>query len=116
MNGTETPPGNSTSGGDDDDGLFTFDWYSASIGVCQVDGVVTVEPFVCDAFVAAGAVVNRDVKPYALVAGVPARQIGWMSRYGERLDFSASENGEAICSHTGARYQLLDKECICLDP
>lgn len=58
------------------------------------------------AFVAAGAVVNRDVKPFALMAGVPARQIGWMSRYGERLALPTGGDGEAVCAHTGDRYVL----------
>ena len=58
------------------------------------------------AFVAAGAVVNRDVKPYALVAGVPARQIGWMSEHGERLDLPITGNAEAICPQTGHLYRL----------
>ena len=58
------------------------------------------------AFVGAGAVVNRDVKPYALVAGVPAKQIGWMSRFGERLELPVSGDGEAVCEHTGAKYTL----------
>lgn len=58
------------------------------------------------AFVAAGAVVNRDVKPHALMAGVPARQIGWMSRHGERLALPLSGNGEASCPATGERYTL----------
>ena len=58
------------------------------------------------AFVAAGAVVNRDVKPYALIAGVPAKQIGWMSRFGERLELPVSGDGEAVCAHTGDRYTL----------
>ena len=60
------------------------------------------------AFVGAGAVVNRDVKPYALVAGVPAKQIGWMSRFGERLDLPLTGDGEAVCEHTGAKYTLKD--------
>jgi UDP-2-acetamido-3-amino-2,3-dideoxy-glucuronate N-acetyltransferase len=60
------------------------------------------------AFVAAGAVVNRSVKPYALVAGVPGRQIGWMSRYGERLDLPLEGGGVAICPGTSERYQLQD--------
>ena len=60
------------------------------------------------AFVAAGAVVNRSVKPYALVAGVPGRQIGWMSRYGERLDLPLEGSGAAICPGTSERYQLQD--------
>jgi len=68
------------------------------------------------AFVAAGTVVNRDVKPYALMAGVPARQIGWMSRYGERLDLPLTGNADTTCPHTGARYQLVDGRCTCLNP
>lgn len=63
------------------------------------------------AFVAAGAVVNRDVGDFALVAGVPARQIGWMSRYGERLDLPLSGDEETICPHTGERYLLRDGVC-----
>ncbi len=63
------------------------------------------------AFVAAGAVVNRDVPDFALVAGVPARQIGWMSRYGERLDLPLEGNGEATCPHTGEHYILNDGTC-----
>lgn len=58
------------------------------------------------AFVAAGAVVNRDVPAYALVAGVPAKQIGWISEHGERLDLPRSGDGEAICSATGVRYRM----------
>ena len=58
------------------------------------------------AFVGAGAVVTRDVKPYALMAGVPARQIGWMSEHGERLDLPLEGEGEATCPATGRRYRL----------
>lgn len=58
------------------------------------------------AFVAAGAVVNRQVRPYALMAGVPARQIGWMSRHGERLELPIEGDGEAVCPATGTRYRL----------
>lgn len=63
------------------------------------------------AFVAAGAVVNRDVAPHALVAGVPARQLGWISRTGERLALPLSGNGEARCPGTGERYVLQDGIC-----
>lgn len=58
------------------------------------------------AFVAAGAVVNKDVKPYALMAGVPARQIGWMSQHGERLDLPLTGTAQATCATTGQRYRL----------
>ena len=58
------------------------------------------------AFVGAGAVVNKDVPAYALMVGVPARQIGWMSEFGEQLNLPLQGQGEAICQHTGARYML----------
>ena len=58
------------------------------------------------AFIGAGAVVNQDVKPYALMVGVPARQIGWMSEYGERLDLPVEGEGETICVNTGIKYYL----------
>jgi UDP-2-acetamido-3-amino-2,3-dideoxy-glucuronate N-acetyltransferase len=60
------------------------------------------------AFVAAGAVITRDVKPYALMAGVPARQIGWMSEHGERLDLPLEGNGSTSCPVTSARYVMHD--------
>ncbi len=56
------------------------------------------------AFVGAGAVVTKDVPDYALIVGNPARQIGWMSEYGHRLQFD--ENGLAICEESGQQYQL----------
>ncbi len=56
------------------------------------------------AMVGAGTVVTKDVLPYALVVGNPARQIGWVSEYGHRLDFS--EHNEAICPESGMKYLL----------
>jgi UDP-2-acetamido-3-amino-2,3-dideoxy-glucuronate N-acetyltransferase len=56
------------------------------------------------AFIGAGAVITKPVPPYALVVGNPARQIGWMSEHGGRLNFT--EKGEAVCEETGAKYLL----------
>ena len=57
-------------------------------------------------FIGAGAVITKDVKPYALMAGVPAKQIGWMSQHGERLDLPLTGNAEAQCPATGEQYRL----------
>ncbi len=60
------------------------------------------------AFIGAGSVVTHDVADFALMVGVPARQIGWMSSYGERLDLplTAEQTAEAICPHTNEIYRL----------
>lgn len=58
------------------------------------------------AFVGAGAVVNKDVADYALIVGVPGRQRGWMSAYGEQLDLPLSGEGSVVCPHTGDVYTL----------
>jgi UDP-2-acetamido-3-amino-2,3-dideoxy-glucuronate N-acetyltransferase len=60
------------------------------------------------AFVGAGAVINKDVKPYALMVGVPAKQIGWMSEYGEQIPMPVDGNGKFICPHSGFEYELQD--------
>jgi UDP-2-acetamido-3-amino-2,3-dideoxy-glucuronate N-acetyltransferase len=62
---------------------------------------ITINEF---AFVGAGAVVTKDVKAYALVAGNPAKLIGWMSECGEKLQFN--KEGIAVCNGTGEQYQL----------
>ncbi|GAB3465666.1 O-antigen biosynthesis protein WlbB [Massilia terrae] len=66
------------------------------------------------AFIAAGAVVKRDVPAHALMAGVPARQIGWISRFGERLALPLSGSGLATCPHTGDSYLLEGGACLLL--
>ena len=64
-------------------------------------------------FVAAGAVVTRDVPDYALVVGTPARQVGWMSRHGHRLSFD--DAGRARCPESGFAYALTEGAVRCLD-
>lgn len=58
------------------------------------------------AFIGAGAVINKDVPDYALMAGVPAKQIGWMSEFGERLDLPLTGSADSSCVNTGAVYRL----------
>jgi UDP-2-acetamido-3-amino-2,3-dideoxy-glucuronate N-acetyltransferase len=76
----------------------------ATLGAnCTVVCGVTIGEY---AFVGAGAVVNKDVKPYALMVGVPARQVGWMSQFGEQIPLPMQGQGTATCPHTGATYSL----------
>ncbi len=76
----------------------------ATLGAnCTIICGVTIGEF---AFVGAGAVVNKDVPAYALMVGVPARRIGWMSEFGEQLDLPREGHGEAVCEHTNAHYLL----------
>lgn len=76
----------------------------ATLGAnCTIICGITIGEF---AFIAAGSVVRQDVKPYALMVGVPAKQIGWMSAFGERLDLALTGKGQATCPKTGAVYVL----------
>ena len=76
----------------------------ATLGAnCTIVCGVTIGEF---AFIGAGAVINKDVKPYALMVGVPAKQIGWMSEYGEKLDLPLEGNAETICPYTSQKYSL----------
>ena len=76
----------------------------ATLGAnCTIVCGVTIGEY---SFVGAGAVINKDVPAYALMVGVPAKQIGWMSEFGEQLDLPLTGNAESVCSHTGAIYRL----------
>lgn len=76
----------------------------ATLGAnCTIVCGVTIGEY---AFVGAGAVINKDVPAYALMVGVPAKQIGWMSEFGEQLALPVQGEGEVICPHTGAKYIL----------
>jgi UDP-2-acetamido-3-amino-2,3-dideoxy-glucuronate N-acetyltransferase len=78
----------------------------ATLGAnCTVVCGATIGEF---SFVGAGAVVNKDVKPYALMVGVPAKQIGWMSAYGERMPLPLAGTGDYTCPHSGQKYKLND--------
>jgi UDP-2-acetamido-3-amino-2,3-dideoxy-glucuronate N-acetyltransferase len=82
----------------------------ATLGAnCTIVCGITVGEY---AFVAAGAVINRDIKPYALMAGVPARQIGWMSQHGDRLELPLTGQSTARCPATGEQYELADDHVI----
>lgn len=79
----------------------------ATLGAnCTIVCGVTIGAY---AFVGAGAVVNKDVPDYALVVGVPGKQIGWMSEFGEQLNLPLSGEGRATCEHEGAVYTLNGK-------
>lgn len=78
--------------------------HGATLGAnCTIVCGVTIGAF---AFIGAGAVINKNVPDYALMVGVPAKQIGWMSEHGEQLTFD--DNGHAVCSHSGDEYILRD--------
>lgn len=85
----------------------------ATLGAnCTIVCGVTVGEY---AFIGAGAVINRDVPNYALMVGVPGKQIGWISQHGERLDLPVMGESTAICPTTGKRYRLQDHVLIALE-
>lgn len=76
----------------------------ATLGAnCTIICGITIGAF---SFIGAGAVVNRSVPDYALMVGVPGKQIGWMSEFGEQLNLPSDGEGEATCPQTGDRYIL----------
>jgi len=78
----------------------------ATLGAnCTIVCGVTIGEY---AFIGAGAVVNKNVPAYALMVGVPAKQIGWMSEFGEQLDLPLTGNGQVKCQHTNTLYTLKD--------
>ncbi|MCK9237712.1 MAG: N-acetyltransferase [Thiopseudomonas sp.] len=78
----------------------------ATLGAnCTIVCGVTIGEY---AFIGAGAVVNKNVPAYALMVGVPAKQIGWMSEFGEQLDLPLTGNGQTKCQHTNTVYTLKD--------
>ncbi|KJY95012.1 MULTISPECIES: acyltransferase [Pseudoalteromonas] len=84
----------------------TFVRKGATLGAnCTIVCGVTIGEY---ALVGAGAVVNKDVKAFALMVGVPARQVGWISKYGEQLDLPLEGSAEARCVHTNELYSLVN--------
>jgi UDP-2-acetamido-3-amino-2,3-dideoxy-glucuronate N-acetyltransferase len=88
--------------------LSTHVGKGASIGANAT--IVCGNPIGEYAFIGAGTVVTKEVPPYALVVGNPARQIGWMSKFGHRLNFD--ENGFATCPESQEKYQKIDGKII----
>lgn len=86
------------------DYLDTHVGYGVTLGAnCTVICGISIGSF---AFIGAGALVNKNVRPYALMVGVPARQIGWMSEFGEQLKLPINGNGHTKCDNTGDQYVL----------
>jgi len=82
----------------------------ATLGAnCTIVCGVTIGEY---AFIGAGSVINKDVPAFALMVGVPAKQIGWMSRFGERVALPLSGEGAYSCPHTGDRYELSDGKLL----
>ena len=85
----------------------------ATLGAnCTIVCGVTIGEF---AFIGAGSLINKDVPAYALMVGVPAKQIGWMSEYGEKLDLPLKGEAQTTCPYTGQIYQLKNNTCQRID-
>ena len=85
----------------------------ATLGAnCTIVCGVTIGEY---AFIGAGTVVNRDIKPFALMVGVPAKQVGWMSVYGEQLDLPLNGNTTIQCPHTSSIYKLVDSNLMLVE-
>lgn len=88
----------------------TFIKKGATLGAnCTIICGITIGSY---SFVGAGAVVNKDIPSYALVVGVPAKQIGWISEYGEKLDLPIKGKSKTTCKHTGQKYELKNTKVI----
>tara|TARA_B110000027_G_scaffold56356_1_gene61061 strand:- start:1117 stop:1695 length:579 start_codon:yes stop_codon:yes gene_type:complete len=79
---------------------------------CTIICGITIGEF---SFIGAGAVVNRDIPAFALVVGTPAKQIGWISEYGEKLDLPLSGYAQTICKNTGKKYELKNSKVLVID-
>ena len=87
---------------------YTLIRKGATLGAnCTIVCGVTIGEY---AFVGAGAVVNKNIKAYALVVGVPAQQIGWMSEHGEKIPLPLKGKGEYVCGATKKIYKLNNEE------
>ncbi|MCU4674725.1 acetyltransferase [Catenovulum sp. 2E275] len=85
----------------------------ATLGAnCTIVCGVTIGKY---AFVGAGAVINKNVPDYALMVGVPAKQVGWMSEFGEKLDLPLTGNASATCPHQNVEYRLTNNELVKVD-
>ena len=85
----------------------------ATLGAnCTIVCGITIGKF---AFIGAGAVISKDVPDYALMVGVPGKQIGWMSEYGEKLDLPVVGNAKTICKHINKVYELRDNKVFLKD-
>jgi UDP-2-acetamido-3-amino-2,3-dideoxy-glucuronate N-acetyltransferase len=87
-----------------DEYMSTLVKKGATLGAnCTIVCGVTIGEY---AFIGAGAVINTDIKPYALMVGIPATQKGWMSKYGEKLELPLTGNVKITCPNTGTTYKL----------